>query len=146
MSAPLYTIDVLRLAASIPHQARLANPMATSEKRSAVCGSRVTVDVDVVEGRVAELGLAVHACALGQASASLMAAHAIGRTPGELAEVRDALAAWLAGAGDAPRWPGLDIFAAALPHHARHAAIRLAFDAVAEASAAAETPALRRAG
>jgi NifU-like protein involved in Fe-S cluster formation len=135
MNAPLYNTQILRLAASIPFQDRLPDPAATSEKRSPVCGSRVTVDVDMAEGRVSAVGMLVRACALGQASASLMAAHAVGRTAEELAIARDQLTAWLAGERAAPpEWPGLDIFIPALPHRARHPSIRLAFEAAAEAA------------
>ena len=141
MTAPLYNTEILRLAATIPHHQRLPNPMASVEKRSPVCGSRVTVDVDLDgSGRVAALGMQVRACALGQASASLMGAHAIGRTAAELDAARAALTRWLAGEGDTPPdWPGLDIFTPALPHSARHPSIRLAFEAVAEAAAHAST-------
>jgi NifU-like protein involved in Fe-S cluster formation len=87
------------------------------------------------QGRIAALGLEVSACALGQASANLMASHAIGRTPEELARARDALAAWLAGEQDTPGdWPGLGRLERALPHRGRHAAIRLPFEAAAEAA------------
>jgi NifU-like protein involved in Fe-S cluster formation len=135
VNAPLYNTEILRLAATIPHQQRLEEPMATVEKRSPVCGSRVTVDVNLdAEGRVSELGLLVRACALGQASSSLMAAHAIGRSPEELAATRDALTDWLAGGEGPPGWPGLALFEPALPHSARHASIRLAFEAAAEAA------------
>lgn len=139
MTAPLYNAEILRLAASIPFAARLEAPMATSEKRSPVCGSRVTVDVEVdAAGRVTALGLMVRACALGQASAALMAAEAKGRTAAELADARDRLAAWLAGETAAPPdWPGLALFEPALPHRARHPSIRLGFEAVAEAAALA---------
>ncbi|HEV7289590.1 iron-sulfur cluster assembly scaffold protein [Sphingomonas sp.] len=139
MTAPLYNNQILRLAASIPYHERLTNPMASVEKRSPVCGSRVAVDVDLdADGRVAALGMQVRACALGQAAASLMGAHAIGRTPAELDATRSALTNWLAGEGDTPPdWPGLDIFTPALPHSARHPSIRLAFEAVAEAAAVA---------
>ncbi|WP_066958951.1 iron-sulfur cluster assembly scaffold protein [Rhizorhabdus dicambivorans] len=139
MSAPLYNAQILRLATSIPHQERLAQAQATVSKRSPVCGSRVTVDVTMDgEGRVAQLGQEVRACALGQASAALMGEHAIGRTPRELAAARDALAAFLAGGRDDPGdWPGLEIFGPARPHAARHPSIRLAFEAVAEAAAQA---------
>jgi NifU-like protein involved in Fe-S cluster formation len=138
VNAPLYDTALLRLAATIPHLGRLTDPQGTSEKRSPVCGSRVTADVTLAEGRVAELGLEVSACALGQASANIMASHAIGRTPEELAEARDALAAWLAGERDDPGgWPGLGQLARALPHSGRHAAIRLPFEAAAEAAARA---------
>ena len=135
MSVPLYNAEILRLAASIPHHERLPAPIATAERRSPICGSRVTIDIDVDErGRVSAAGLLVRACALGQAAASLLAAEVIGRTPVELAAVRDALTAWLAGEGDAPDWPGLAIFEPALAHKARHPSIRLAFEAAAEAA------------
>lgn len=130
----LYNTEILRLAASVADN-RLNAPLASAEKRSPVCGSRVTVDVNLdAAGRIAALGLMVRACALGQAASALMAAHAPGRTPQELAAARDALTAWLAGAGDLPDWPGLEILAPALPHRARHASIRLAFEAAAEAA------------
>jgi NifU-like protein involved in Fe-S cluster formation len=138
MNAPLYNTQILRLAASIPFQERLADPGATSEKRSPVCGSRVTVDINVADGHVSEVGMLVRACALGQASAALMAAHVVGRTATELAEARDQLTAWLAGErAELPEWPGLDLFVPALPHRARHPSIRLAFEAAAEAAAEA---------
>jgi len=139
MAAALYNEDILRLATSIPHQARLPAPQATVERRSPICGSRVTVDVRVdAEGRITDLGQEVRACALGQASAALMGAHAIGRSVSELAAARDALTAFLAGERDDPGdWPGLDIFGPARPHSARHPSIRLAFEAVAEAAARA---------
>ena len=135
MSAPLYNAEILRLAASIPHHERLPEPMATAEKRSPICGSRVTVDVAVDdEGKVSEVGLLVRACALGQASSSLLASNILGRTPAELAAARDALTAWLAREGDAPDWPGMNIFTPALDYTARHPSIRLAFEAAAEAA------------
>jgi NifU-like protein involved in Fe-S cluster formation len=136
MSAALYNQEILRLATAIPHQIRLENPTATIEKRSPICGSRVTVDVVVDDaGRVVALGQEVRACALGQASAALMGAHAVGATTAQLAGARDALAAFLSGERDDPGdWPGLDLFAPARPHAARHPSIRLAFEAVAEAA------------
>ena len=138
MNAPLYNARILRLAAEMPHATRLEEAGASVSKRSTVCGSRVTVDVRVEGGRVAAIGQEVRACALGQASASLMAAHAVGRSAGELAEARDALAAFLAGARDDPGdWPGIDVLAPARPHRGRHASILLPFEAVAEAAAAA---------
>ena len=139
MSAPLYNTELLRLATGIQHHARLADPQGTAERRSPVCGSRVTVDVNLgPDGRVSEVVLLVRACALGQASSAMLAAEVLGRSPGELAAARDALAEWLAsGKGDAPGWPGLHLFTPALPHSARHASIRLAWEAAAEAADAA---------
>nr|WP_221227399.1 iron-sulfur cluster assembly scaffold protein [Stakelama sediminis] len=133
----------MRLAANIPHQQRLEAPMASVEKRSPICGSRVTVDVNLgPDGTVSEIGMLVRACALGQASSSLFAANALGRTPEELAAARDALTDWLAGGDGPPDWPGLAIFTPALPHTARHPSIRLAFEAAAEAAQDARTRAI----
>jgi len=139
MNAPLYNTQILRLAAEIPYHERLAAPMASVEKRSPVCGSRVTVDLDLdAVGKVAAVGMLVRACALGQASASLMGAHVVGRSADELAAARDALTAWLAGEAEGPpEWPGMDLFTPALEHRGRHASIRLAFEAAAEAAALA---------
>jgi NifU-like protein involved in Fe-S cluster formation len=140
VTSALYNRDILRLAASIPHLAALAQADARAERRSAICGSRVAVEVTLDgEGRVAALGQEVKACALGQASASLMGAHAIGRSGEELAEARDAFAAWLKGErGDPGEWPGLAVFEHARPHAARHASILLAFEAAAEAAGKAK--------
>ncbi|HYI48070.1 MAG TPA: iron-sulfur cluster assembly scaffold protein [Allosphingosinicella sp.] len=139
MTSALYTRDILRLAASIPHAKRLERAQASVEKSSPVCGSRVVVDIVLdKEGRVAALGQEVKACALGQASASLMGAHAIGRDAAALAQARDALAAYLAGTRDDPGgWPGLAVFADARRFTARHPSILLAFEAAAEAAAIA---------
>ncbi|EAT09086.1 NifU-related protein involved in Fe-S cluster formation [Sphingomonas sp. SKA58] len=139
MSAPLYNTDILRLAASIPHHQRLADPQASVEKRSATCGSRVTADVRMTDGRLAQLGLDVKACALGQASAALMAAQAIGLTADELTDARDRLTAYLAGESeDLDFWPGLAVLAPARGYPARHASIRLGFEAIAEAARMAD--------
>ncbi|TMJ18942.1 MAG: iron-sulfur cluster assembly scaffold protein [Alphaproteobacteria bacterium] len=139
MPSALYTRDILRLASAIPHLGRLERPRASAEKNSPVCGSQVIVDVTADgEGRIAAIGQEVKACALGQASAALMGANAIGRTAAELEAARDALAAWLAGARDHPGdWPGLEALAPARGYPARHAAILLAFAAAAEAAAIA---------
>ncbi len=137
MTAALYSRDILRLAASIPHHQRLADAEASVEKSSPVCGSRIIVDLSLdPAGRVAALGQEVRACALGQASAALMGAHAIGRSAAELAQARDALAGYLAGARSDPGdWPGLGVFAEARRFPARHPSILLAFAAAAEAAA-----------
>jgi NifU-like protein involved in Fe-S cluster formation len=139
VTTALYSRDILRLAASIPHLGRLEAAQAEAEKRSATCGSTVAVGVRLdAEGRVDALAQDVKACALGQASASLMGAHALGRSPEEIADARDSLALYLKGERDDPGdWPGLAVFAPARPHAARHASILLAFDAAAEAAAKA---------
>lgn len=135
MNAPLYNTRILRLAAETAGFARLAAPMASAERRSSVCGSRIALDLSMdAKGRVSALGMEVRACALGQASAALFARHATGCDRAELIAARDALTRWLAGEGPVPEWPGLEIFEPALPHSARHPSIRLAFEAAVEAA------------
>lgn len=135
MSLDLYTPEISALALGNPYPDRLPDGAASAEKRSPICGSRVTVDVELdEEGRVAKLGTLVRACLLGQASSTILAQHAIGRTPAELAAARDELTAWLAGSGPLPAWPGIDIFTPGLKLTARHPSIRLAFEAAAEAA------------
>jgi len=145
MNETLYNTAILRLAASIPHAVRLDGPQASVVRVSPVCGSKVTIDLDLdAAGRVKRFGQEVRACALGQASAALLGTHVAGKSAGELAAARDALAAYLKGDADTPgAWPGLDLFAPARPHKARHGSILLAFQAAAQAAdeAAALTPA-----
>ena len=141
MTLKLYNRDILRLAASIPNLGRLDHPQASAERRSPVCGSRVTVDLVLDgEGKVVALGQEVKACALGQASAALMGGHALGRTGAEIEAARDSLAAFLAGTRDDPGdWPGLGLFGEARRFTARHPSILLAFDAAAAAAGSAVT-------
>jgi NifU-like protein involved in Fe-S cluster formation len=136
MNAPLYNLEILRLAASVADRPRLVNAGATVERRSPTCGSRVIVDVIIdANGRVTDFGQEVRACALGQASAVLMAQNLIGRTADDIMSTANQLRAFLAGETDAPgTWPGLDIFAPARTYRARHPSILLAFDAAAEAA------------
>lgn len=135
MTAPLYNKEILRLATETALHERLVDPDASVEKRSAVCGSRVTVDIVLdADERVARVGMLVRACALGQASAALMAADVVGKSADELIAARDALTAWLAGDAAQPDWPGLALFGPALPYVARHASIRLAFEAAGDAA------------
>jgi NifU-like protein involved in Fe-S cluster formation len=139
VTQPLYTTEILRLAASIPHLGPLENAQAEAEVRSPTCGSIVSAQVTLDEaGCVAGLGQQVQACAFGQASAALVGAHAIGR---EQAEIERALAdfgAWLEGARDDPGgWPGLGVLAPARPRRARHGAMLLPFRALLAAVQAA---------
>jgi NifU-like protein involved in Fe-S cluster formation len=134
MSEPLYSLDILRLAAGTAEFPRLDAPDRTVERRAAICGSRVIVDVALGQaGRITAFGQEVRACALGQASATLLARSVVGRTVAEVAQIRDALARWLA-EEDAPQpdWPGIAALARARAYPGRHPAISLPFDAVAE--------------
>ena len=139
MTSPLYNQDILRLATSLSASGRLDHPDATSDRRSPTCGSRVIVDLCLDDsGRVSELGLDVKACALGQASAALLARHATGRTAAELIEAASSLRDFLSSADEATApdfWPGIAIFEAARAYPARHPSILLAFEAAGEAAA-----------
>ena len=132
MNAPLYTTEILRLAASLPAARELERVDAFAEPRSPTCGSTVRVSVQLDEGgRVAALSQEVHACAFGQASASLLAASASGRSAGNVAEAVEELENWLSGARDDPGgWPGLAALAPARSRRSRHGAILLPFRAL----------------
>ncbi|MFO7920979.1 iron-sulfur cluster assembly scaffold protein [Rhodobacteraceae bacterium W635] len=136
----LYSQRILALAADIPRTDRLDAPHATVRKRAPLCGSTVTVDLDVEDGRVTRFGQDVKACALGQASAALMAAHIIGRTRAEVEEGRDQLRAMLKEGAAPPTAPftGYEVLEPARDYKNRHASILLAFEATAQAMAEAE--------
>ena len=126
MNAPLYTVEILRLAASLPEPAQLAGPDGSASERSPTCGSTVTTQVRLDNGRVAALSQAVQACAFGQASAALVARQACGRTRDEVKAALDDLAGWLSGDRDSPPgWPGFEALAPARSRKARHGAILL---------------------
>ena len=136
----LYSGRILELAADIPHLQRLESPDATVKKRSPLCGSTVTVDVKVKDGRVSEFGQDVKACALGQAAASVVGGAVLGATRAQIEQARDQLAAMLKQNGPAPDAPfdGLEVLMPARDYKNRHASIMLALDATAEAMAQAE--------
>jgi NifU-like protein involved in Fe-S cluster formation len=131
----LYSERILALAADIPHLGRLDTPTGTSRRRSPLCGSTVTVDVIVDQGRVAQFAQDVKACALGQASASILGRVAVGRTLAEITRARDQLRAMLRDNGPVPDAPfdGYAVLIPAREHRNRHASILLALEALAEA-------------
>lgn len=136
----LYSKRILALAADIPHAERLDRPTATVKRRSPLCGSTVTVDVVVEDGRIADFGQDVKACALGQAAAAIVGAQAIGRTRAEIERARDELRAMLKENGPVPA-PPFEEFEVLLPardYRNRHASILLCIEATAEAMAEAE--------
>jgi len=135
----LYSAKLLRLAAETPRLGRLADPDASAEKVSKLCGSRIVVDVKVEDGRVSDFAQDVKACALGQAAASVLGAHVIGASLAELETTRDAFKAMLKAGGAAPegRFAELALLAPVRDYPARHTSTLLAFEAVTEAVAAA---------
>lgn len=129
MSA-LYNRDILALAVATADFRPNPDARYRMSARAPLCGSAIILDLDADEaGRVTGVGLHVEACALGQASAALLARHAPGRGLADIRAARDGIAAWFAGEGDTPDWPGFDLLAAARDYPARHGAILLPFDA-----------------
>lgn len=131
----LYSSRILALAADIPHQKRLDDPAATVRKRSPLCGSTVTVDVDVEDGCITRFGQDVKACALGQAAAAVTGGAVIGRTLPEIRAARDQLRAMLKSGGPVPEAPfdGYEVLEPARDYKNRHASILLSIEATAEA-------------
>jgi NifU-like protein involved in Fe-S cluster formation len=135
MNAPLYTTEILRLAASLPEPRRLGRVDGSASKRSPTCGSTVAVEVQrASDGTIAALSQQVSACAFGQASAALVAAGAMGRGVDEVRGAQQQLAAWLSGErAEPPDWPGFAALAPARSRKSRHGAILLPLQALAAA-------------
>lgn len=129
MNAPLYTIEILRLAADLPEPRSLSRVDGKAELRSPTCGSFIRTEVQLgPDGTVAALSQQVQACAFGQASAALVAAGATDQTRDQIASARDDLAGWLSGSrADPGDWPGLETLAPARSRTGRHGAILLPF-------------------
>ena len=136
----IYNRRILELAADIPRLGRLDQPDATATAHSKLCGSTITVDLTLQDGRVADYAQEVRACALGQASASIMAHNIVGSTPQELRETREALRRMLKENGPPPggKWADLAVLEPVRDYKARHASTLLAFDAVVDALEKAE--------
>ncbi len=139
----LYSGRILKLAADIPLAERLEMPDGSAKRRSPLCGSTVTVDVVLRDGKITEYGQDVKACALGQASASVVGSNIVGRTPAEVQIAHDELLAMLKTNGPVPSAPfdGLEVLLPAREFKNRHASIMLAFDATLDAITAAKSSA-----
>jgi NifU-like protein involved in Fe-S cluster formation len=127
----LYSTRILALASQIPYTARLDAPDGTARKRSPLCGSTVTVDVAMTDGRITAYGQDVKACALGQAAASVVGDAIVGLDRSAVQKGRDELHAMLTAGGPGPTAPfdGLAVLEPARDYKNRHASIMLAFDA-----------------
>ena len=131
----IYNKKILGFAADIPRLGRLAAPDATAVAHSRLCGSKVTVDIKMDSGKISDFAQDVKACALGQASSSIMARHVVGATAGELRALKMRMYAMLKENGPPPDGPWGD-FEALVPvrdFKARHASTLLTFDAVVDA-------------
>lgn len=131
----IYNKKVLELAANIPRLGRLPDPDASARAHSRLCGSTVTIDLKVKDGHVVDFAHDVKACALGQASSSLMAQHVIGASAEELFDLRETMTKMLKANGAPPsgKWADFAVLEPVRNFRARHASTLLTFDAVTEA-------------
>jgi len=136
----LYSQRILALAASIPRTERLVNPDASVKKRAPLCGSNVTVDLVLRDGRIVDYGQDVKACALGQAAASVVGTNAVGCDLGDITKARNSLLNMLKNDGPPPAAPfdALEVLLPARDYKNRHASIMLALEATLEAFEAAQ--------
>lgn len=128
----IYNARILQLAGNIERAGVLENADATAEKHSKLCGSKVRVFLKVEDGVVSDFSHQVRACALGQASSSVMARHVVGATAEEIRNARDAMLAMLKEGGDGPdgRFEEMRVLLPVRDYKARHASTMLTFDAV----------------
>lgn len=134
MSDPLYRQDLLRLAADATGAGRLEAPDASATAHNPACGDKVTVEVTLKDGRIAQLAHQTQACVLTQASAAILAGHAGGLSRQAIEAVRDSVAAMLKG-GDTPLPPfeAYGAFEGVATHKGRHVCVLLPLDAALKA-------------
>jgi len=130
----IYNKRIIELAGNIPRLGRLASPDASASAHSKLCGSTVKVDLKMDGPLVTDFAHDVKACALGQASSSIMARHVIGSTASELRELRESVRKMLKENGSPPagKWADIALLEPVRDYKARHASTMLAFDAAAE--------------
>lgn len=131
----VYNARILGFAGNIPRIGRLADPDATATAHSKLCGSTVTIDLKMENGVVTDFAHDVKACALGQASSSIMASHVVGATADELRAAREAVRRMLKENGQPPegRFEDMKYLEPVRDYKARHASTLLTFDAVVDA-------------
>jgi NifU-like protein involved in Fe-S cluster formation len=131
----IYNKKIIELAGNIPRLGRLADPDASATAHSKLCGSTVKVDLKMTDGVVSDFAHDVKACALGQASSSIMARHVIGSNADELRELRETVRRMLKENGAPPdgKWADVAILEPVRDYKARHASTMLTFDAVVDA-------------
>lgn len=131
----VYNAKILEFAGNISHIGALEDADAEAIAHSKLCGSKVKIWLKLSDGKVSDFGHDVKACALGQATSSIMAKHIIGSTPDELRVVRDQMWAMLKENGTPPdgRFEDLKYLEPVKEYRARHASTMLTFDAVVDA-------------
>jgi nitrogen fixation NifU-like protein len=141
MNDELYHQAILELAKKARQASRLEAPQASVTVDNPLCGDRVTLDLNLADGRVREVGHRVRGCLLCQAAAAAIGARAPGETPAALRTVAQDLSDAIAGAaGAAPMpWPELAAFAPVHAHKSRHECVLLPFEALIRALDQVET-------
>jgi NifU-like protein involved in Fe-S cluster formation len=132
----VYNKRIIELAGSIPRIGRLPSPDATATAHSKLCGSTVTIDLKMDGDTVTDFAHEVKACALGQASSSIMASHVVGAKADELRKLRETVRKMLKENGAPPssgRWAEIAVLEPVRDYKARHASTMLTFDAVVDA-------------
>src|SRR5207244_6566279 len=126
---------IRELAAARPRLGRLGRPDATATAHSKLCGSTVTVDLKMDGDVVSDFAHEVKACALGQASSSIMARNVVGSHAAELRELRETVRRMLKESGAPPqgKWADVAVLEPVRDYKARHASTLLTFDAVVSA-------------
>ena len=126
----LYTAEMLAAAVDLANYPAFPDADRHGHARAPTCGSTIAMDLALThDGEIARVGMLVHACAVGQAAASIFADNAAGRSPEQIGTAKEQISAWLAGHGTMPDWPGLALIAAACDYPARHGAIMLPWNA-----------------
>lgn len=139
-AAKLYTPDLLALATGLAQFPPDPALPFQAEARSRTCGSAIALGLALnTHAHITQIGMQVTACAIGQASAMLLARHAVGASADQVSGTADALEHWLAGEGALPAWPGLDALIPARDHPGRHGALMLPWKAARMALSSAAT-------
>lgn len=134
----LYTPQMLAAAVELANYPPMEDAPFAGSARSPACGS--TLDMDLVltaDGKIDRIGMRVRACAVGQAAAAIFARHARSLSGDEIGVARHAFSAWLAGNGEQPDWPDVELIAAAREFPGRHGAMLLPWNAATAALSSA---------
>ena len=131
----IYNKRIIELAGNIPRLGRLSDPDASATAHSQLCGSTVKVDIKMDGDTVTDFAHDVKACALGQASSSILASHVVGSSASELRELRETVRKMLKENGPPPegKWEDIKFLEPVRDYKARHASTMLTFDAVVDA-------------
>ncbi|WP_429930177.1 iron-sulfur cluster assembly scaffold protein [Agrobacterium vitis] len=128
----IYNSKILEFAGNIIRVGALNNADAVAEKHSRLCGSRLKAFVTVDGDKVTDFSQELRACALGQASASIMARHVVGASFTEIRKARADMLDMLKEGGEGPqgRFEDLRYLMPVKDYKARHASTMLILEAL----------------